>query len=51
MIFARQPSNLGGGLRPLKYFRLPMVNICRPPLPPNRPYCRPLNYPKICEGF
>jgi hypothetical protein len=21
-----------------------MVNPCRPPLPPNRPFCRPLNY-------
>jgi hypothetical protein len=23
-----------------------MVNPSRPPLPPNRPYCRPYNYPE-----
>jgi hypothetical protein len=30
MIFVGQPSNLGGGLGPLRYFRLPLVNIGRP---------------------
>jgi hypothetical protein len=23
-----------------------MMNSCKPPLPPNRPYRQPLNYPK-----
>jgi hypothetical protein len=58
-VFANQTSNpRGGGLnppRPLRplgppgYFGLPMVNPCRPPLPPNRPYCWPLNYPKYVK--
>jgi hypothetical protein len=26
-----------------------MVNPNMPPLPPNRPYCRPLNYPKYVK--
>jgi hypothetical protein len=25
---------------------LPLMNLGRPPLPPNKPYCQPLNYPK-----
>jgi hypothetical protein len=41
-IFVEQPLDPGGGgsipLRPLGYFRLPMVNPSKPPLPPNRPY-------------
>jgi hypothetical protein len=28
-----------------------MVNLGRPPLPPNRPYCRPLNYPEYVKDF
>jgi hypothetical protein len=27
-----------------------MVNLGRPPLPPNRPYHWPLNYPKYVKG-
>jgi len=62
MIFVKQPSDLvGGGSRPLGplrplgpprpsrpswYFGLPMVNLGKPPLPPNRPYRQPLNYPE-----
>jgi hypothetical protein len=26
-----------------------MVNPCKSPLPPNRPYCWPLNYPKYVK--
>ncbi len=44
-IFVIQPLDLGGGgsepqglSRPSRYFGLPMVNLGRPPLPPNRPY-------------
>ncbi len=57
-IFVGQPSNLGGGgssplgplrpLRPSGYFGLPMMN---PIIPPNRPYHRPLNYPKYVKDF
>jgi hypothetical protein len=46
MIFVGQPLDLGGGgsgplgpQRPLGYFGLLMVNLGRPPLPPNMPYC------------
>jgi hypothetical protein len=28
-----------------------MVNLGKPPLPPNRPYCRPLNYPEYVKDF
>jgi hypothetical protein len=45
-IFANQSLHPRGGssnpLRPLTppgYFKLPMVNLGKPPLPPNRPYC------------
>jgi len=45
-VFANQPLDPRGGglappgpLRPLGYFGLPMVNLGKPPLPPNRPYC------------
>jgi hypothetical protein len=51
LIFDGQPSNLGGGLGPLRYFRLPMVNIGKPPLPPNKPYCQPLNYLEYMKDF
>jgi hypothetical protein len=51
IIFIGQSSDLGGGNLdplgppgPLRYFGLPMMNPCRLPLPPNRSYCRPLNY-------
>jgi hypothetical protein len=57
--FDNQPLGLGGGNlnspkplgppRILGPFRLPMVNLRRPPLPPNRPYCWPLNYPKYVK--
>jgi len=47
-IFVEQPLDPGGGgsipLRPLGYFRLPMVNPSKPPLPPSKPYHQPLNY-------
>jgi hypothetical protein len=53
-VFAEQPSYpWGGGSRPPKpprplglsdYFGLPMMNLGIPPLSPNKPYCRPLNY-------
>ncbi len=59
MIFARQPLDLKGGgsnppipsqpPRPLGYFGLPMMNLRIPPLPPNRPYCWPFNYPKYVK--
>jgi hypothetical protein len=53
-VFATQPSYpRGRGSRPLEplrpprpvgYFGLPMMNLGKPPLPPNKPYRRPLNY-------
>jgi len=50
-----QPLDLGRGdldpLRPLGPFRLPMVNLSRPPLPSNIPYYWPLNYPKYVKDF
>ncbi len=56
--FVSHPSNLGGSSldpprppRPLGYFGLPMVNPGRPPLPPNRPYHRPFNYPEYVKDF
>jgi len=46
--FACQPLDQGGGCsnspRPSAYFGLLMVHPSRPPLPPSRPYCSPLNY-------
>ncbi len=52
IVFAKQPSNLGGGgLGPLGYFGLPMMDLGRPPLPPNIPYCWPLNYPEYVKDF
>jgi hypothetical protein len=61
IIFANQPSNLGGGgsdplgpprpPRLLGYFGLPMVNPCKPPSPPNRPYRWPLNYLEYVKDF
>jgi hypothetical protein len=45
IIFVGQPLDPKGGRSrplgppsPLRYFKLPMVNLGRPPLPPNRPY-------------
>ncbi len=53
-----QPSNQGGGdsnpLKPLgppRYFGLPMVHPGRPPLLPNGPYHRPLNYLEYVKNF
>ncbi len=40
------------GLSPLGssgYFKLPMVNPSKPPLPPNKPYRWPFNYPKYVK--
>ncbi len=60
MIFVRYRSNPRGGLKPSKpqgslgpsrYFGLPMVNLGRPPLPPNRPYCWPFNYLEYVKDF
>ncbi len=58
-IFARQPLDpIGGGLdrlgplgppRPSRYFGLLMMNLGRPPLPPNMPYHWPFNYPKYVK--
>jgi hypothetical protein len=28
-----------------------MVNLSKPPLPPNRLYCQPLNYPRYVKDF
>jgi hypothetical protein len=60
-VFASRPLNPGGGgldtlgpLRPprfLGYFGLLMVNLGRPPLPPNRPYCWSFNYLEYVEDF
>jgi len=50
-VFTNQPLDpTRGELNPLdppkppRYFGLPMVNPRRPPLPPNKPYHRPLEY-------
>jgi hypothetical protein len=57
-VFVGQPLDpRKGGLGPpapprsSRYFGLPMVNLCRPPLPPNKPYHRPLNYPEHVKDF
>ncbi len=56
-IFARQPLDPRGGLDPLRpprpwgYFRVPMMNMNIPPLPPNKPYCRPPNYLEYVKDF
>jgi hypothetical protein len=56
IVFANQLLDPGGGgsdpprtLGPPRYFGLPMVNPGRPPLPPNRPYHQPLNYPEYVK--
>jgi hypothetical protein len=56
MIFVGRPLDPGGGglgptrpPKPLRYFGLPMMNLGRPPLPPNMPYHQPLNYPKYAK--
>jgi hypothetical protein len=47
-VLVNQPSNQGGGgsnpPRSPRYFRLPMVHLSRPPLPPTKPYRQPFNY-------
>ncbi len=54
-MFVSQPSDLGGSdsypLGPLGYFGLLMVNLGRPPLPPNKPYRWPLNYLEYVKDF
>jgi hypothetical protein len=53
--FANQPSNQGGGgsnpSGSLGYSRLPMVHTSMPPLPLNKTYRQPLNYPKYVKDF
>ncbi len=53
--FASQPPDQGrGGSNPPRlprYFGLPMVHPGRSPLPLNRPYYRPLNYPKYANDY
>jgi hypothetical protein len=57
-IFVKQPSNPRGKglgpprpLRPSRYFGLLMMNLGKPPSPPNRPYHHPFNYPKYMKDF
>jgi len=57
-VFVSQPSNLRRGrsdpvgpLGPPRYFGLPMVNLGRPPLPPNRPYRQPFNYLECVKDY
>ncbi len=60
-IFVGHPLDLGGRgidplkppgpLRPSRYFGLPMMNLCKPPLPPNMPYCRPFNYHEYVKDY
>ncbi len=40
-----------GPLGPPRYFGLPMENLGRPPLPPNKPYHRPFNYLEYVKDF
>jgi hypothetical protein len=62
MIFVGQPLNPRGGGRSrplgplglqrlLRYFGLLMVNLGKPPLPPNVPYCQPFNYLECVKDF
>jgi len=58
IVFVGQPLELGRGgsnpprpLGPPKCFGLPMVNSSKPPLPPNKPYCWPLNYSEYVKDF
>jgi hypothetical protein len=61
MIFVGQLLNIkGGGLDPprpprppwpLRYFGSLVMNPGRPPLPPNKPYRQPLNYPRYVKDF
>ncbi len=44
-------KNGSNPLRPPIYFGLPLVNPSRPPLPPNKPYYRPLNYHEYVKDF
>jgi hypothetical protein len=60
MIFVGQPLDPRGGgsnpigpprpPRPSRCFRLRM-NLGKPLIPPNRPYCWPLNYLKYVNDF
>ncbi len=57
-IIVSQPSNPRGDgsspprpLGPPRYFGLPMVNLGKPPLPPNRPYHWPFNYLENVKDF
>ncbi len=55
IIFDNQPSDPWGSdsypPRPPRYFGLPMVNLSKPPLPPNKPYRWPLNYLEYVKDF
>jgi hypothetical protein len=56
-IFVGQPLDPGGGggsnppgpPKPSRYFGLPMMHLGKPPLPLNKPYRQPLNYPKYVK--
>jgi hypothetical protein len=37
--------------RPLRYFGLPVMNLGIPPLPPNKPYHQPFNYPEYVKDY
>ncbi len=59
-VFVSQPSNQRRGNSNLvgfrfditpRYFLLLMVHLGRPPLPPNIPYCWPLNYLEYVKDF
>jgi hypothetical protein len=38
-------------LGPSRYFGLPMVNLSIPPLPPNKVYHWPFNYPEYVKDY
>ncbi len=54
-VFINRPLDQGKGdsnpLGPPGYFGLLMVHPGMPPLPPSRPYHRPLDYPKYVKDF
>jgi hypothetical protein len=57
-IFVEQPLDLGRSSNPptppwhpgpSRYFGLPMINLGKPLVPPNRPYYWPFNYPEYVK--